>query len=428
MFWRAVYNTIVIPALYLGFHVAARLNPKVRAGIAGRHGVFEKLENQLQSARRLPKTAWFHFTSVGEFEQARPLIESIKDEVRIVLTHFSPSVEPHVAKYPHCDAAVYLPFDTRRNAEQLITHIKPSILVFSNSDIWPNLVWAASDHKLPVVLIAGTIHAKSKRLSRVARPFYKSVNRHITLHCVISDADAQRFCQICPSDAQIAVMGDTRFDRVYQRAMMVDGDNNLFPGQSTVRRPIWIAGSTYTEDEAVLLEAYHLLRNRVPQLTLILVPHEPTKQRISEIQTQIDRFGFAHACFSELDDRTTFDKTDIIVIDTIGILAQLYRLGDIAFVGGSFHGRVHNVMEPAVMARPIIFGPTIHNAHEANVLKERGAARLVNTAQEMAGVLEAWLSNTEERRQVGQLGQQVVEENLGATERTLVHLRDYLSE
>ena len=428
MFWRAVYNTIVIPTLYLGFHVAARLNPKVRAGIAGRHGVFEKLENQLQSARRLPRTAWFHFTSVGEFEQAKPLIESIKDEARIVLTYFSPSVTPNVTAYPHCDASAYLPFDTHHNAQQLIAHIKPSILIFSNSDIWPNLVWVASDHKVPIILIAATIHAKSKRLNGIARAFYKSVNRHITLHCVISDADAQRFRQICPPDAQIVVMGDTRFDRVYQRAMMVDEGAELFPGQSTVRRPIWIAGSTYAEDEAVLLEAYHLLRNRVPQLTLILVPHEPTAERVKEIRTELDRFGFSHVCFSELGDEATLDKTDIIVIDTVGILAKLYRVGDIVFVGGSFHGSVHNVMEPAVMAKPIIFGPTIHNAHEANVLKARGAARLVNTAQEMVDVLETWLSNTEERRRMGQLGQQVVEENLGATERTLGHLRSYLSQ
>ena len=428
MVWRAVYNTIVIPILYLGFHAAARWNPKVRAGVVGRHGVFEKLENELQSARPFAKTAWFHFTSVGEFEQAKPLIEAIKDEARIVLTYFSPSVAPNVAKYPHCDAAAYLPFDTHHNAERLIALIKPSILIFSKFDIWPNLVWSASDHGIPIVLIAGTLHAKSKRLSRIARSFFKSVHPHIRLHCVISEADAQRFRQLCPSDAHIEVVGDTRFDQVYQRAITVDADDDLFPGQSTLRGPIWIAGSTYAEDEAVLLEAYHLLRKHTPQLLLILVPHEPTAERVGEIRTQLERFGFSHVCFSELRDGATLEQTDTIVIDTVGILAKLYRVADIAFVGGSFRGSVHNVMEPATMAKPTIFGPTIHNAHEANVLKERGAARLVNNAQEMAAVLETWLSNAEERQRVGQLGQQVIEENLGAAERTLVHLRNYLSQ
>lgn len=433
MFWKMLYNTLVIPALTAGFYIAARFSSKVREGLAGRRGVFDSLTEQLSSARELNQTAWFHFTSVGEFEQAKPLIEALKDEVRIVLTYFSPSVHPNVARYPHHDAAIYLPLDTSRNAERLFQIIKPSLLVFSKFDIWPNLVWCAAKHGTPITLIAGTLHPKSKRLAFFARPFFRAVHRHISVHCVISEDDARRFRQICPPCAQIEVTGDTRFDRVYQRAVAVNGETEFFPGQSTLQRPILIVGSTYLEDEGVVFEAYHRLRenashnpdcNSLPHL--ILVPHEPTVERIDEIQTQLDRLELSWVSLSKLQKDVDLSQIDVIVIDTVGLLAQLYQLGDVAFVGGSFHGSVHNVMEPAAMAKPIVFGPTIHNAYEAGILKTRGAAQLVNNAQEMAEALISLLSEAAKRTQMGQIGKQVIEENLGASERTLTQIRSYL--
>ena len=434
MLWKTLYNTLVIPALTTGYYIAARFSPKIREGLAGRRSVFDSIKGQLSSARKLNQTAWFHFTSVGEFEQAKPLIEALKDEVRIVLTYFSPSVHPNVARYPHHDAAIYLPLDTSRNAEHLFQIIEPSLIVFSKFDIWPNLVWHAAEHSVPVALIAGTLHPKSRRLASFARPFFKDVHRHISVHCVISENDAQRFRLICPPSAQIEVTGDTRFDRVYQRAVTANGDGEFFPGQLTLQRPILIAGSTYLEDEEVVLEAYHHLRenashtpdyNNLPHL--ILVPHEPTAERIDEIQAQLDHLGLSRVCFSELQEGVDLSQIDAIVIDTVGLLAQLYQLGDVAFVGGSFHGSVHNVMEPAAMAKPILFGPTIHNAYEAGILKARGAAQLVNNAQEMAEVLTLLLSDATKRTQMGHIGKQVIEENLGASERTLAQIRSYLT-
>ena len=434
MFWKTFYNTLVIPALTVGFYTAARFSPKIREGLAGRRSVFDSIKGQLDSARELNQTAWFHFTSVGEFEQAKPLIEALKDEVRIVLTYFSPSVHPNVARYPHHDAAIYLPLDTSRNTERLFQIIKPSLLVFSKFDIWPNLVWHAAKHGVPIALIAGTLHPKSKRLASLARPFFRNVHRHISVHCVISEDDAQRFRLICPPSAQIEVTGDTRFDRVCQRASDIDGSVELFPGQSTLQRPILIAGSTYLEEEQVVLEAYHRLRDRnshnpncnnLPHL--ILVPHEPTVERIDEIQVQLNHLGLSHVCFSELQEGVDLSQIEVIVIDTVGLLAQLYRLGDVAFVGGSFHGSVHNVMEPAAMAKPILFGPTIHNAYEAGLLKARGAAQLVNNAEEIVEAVTSLLSDTAKRTRMGQIGKQVIEENLGASERTLAQIKSYLT-
>ena len=434
MLWKTLYNTLVIPALTVGFYTAARFSPKIREGLAGRRSVFDSITKQLKSARLLNQTAWFHFTSVGEFEQAKPLIEALKDEARIVLTYFSPSVHSNVTNYPHHDAAIYLPLDTARNAARLFQIINPSLLIFSKFDIWPNLVWCTAKRGVPIALIAGTLHPESKRLIFFARPFFRAVHRCISVHCVISEDDAHRFRLICPASAQIEVTGDTRFDRVYQRAVAVNGKAEFFPGQSTLERPILIAGSTYSEDERVVFEAYRRLRenashspdsNNLPHL--ILVPHEPTAERIDEIRPQLDYLGLSRAFFSELQEGIDLSQTDVIVIDTVGLLAQLYRLGDVAFVGGSFHGSVHNVMEPAAMAKPILFGPTIHNAYEAGILRARGAAQLINNAQEMADVLTSLLSDAAERARMGQIGKQVIAENLGASERTLAQIRSYLT-
>ena len=479
MFWQFIYNAFAVPAMFVGFHAAGYCNPKIREGIRGRKKVFEQLEAQLRSARHLKRTAWFHFTSVGEFEQAKPLIEAIYAETRIVLSFFSPSVAPNVRKYPHADAAVYLPFDTPANAERLIRLIAPSVIVFSKFDIWPNLVWKAFKRDIPIVVVAGTLHAKSKRLSPYAKPFFTSVHRRITLHCAISEEDAARFEQLCangkrehaasanPARGELAVVvtGDTRYEQVYRRATAIEPDAEFFPGQATLKSPILIAGSTYSEDEAVLLEAYQLLRaqartasanpaasaesrnrqrrfrhsperrecpdnpRKTPcerQIHLILVPHEPTPARIAEIRAKLVQQELTYQCFSQLETGTNLSQVDTIVVDAVGHLAQLYQLADIAFVGGSFHGSVHNVMEPAAMAKPVLFGPTIHNAYEAFLLQERGAAKMVQTAVQLADAITEWLSDEEARTTAGEIGKRVIEENLGAVARTLVHLRKFV--
>ncbi len=181
----------------------------------------------------------------------------------------------------------------------------------------------------------------------------------------------------------------------------------------------------------MVLEAYQLLQEQAcsenaPVPHLILVPHEPTPERIAEIRAKLDEWGLTHVCFSALKTMTHLSHVNAIVVDTVGHLAKLYRLADIAFVGGSFHGSVHNVMEPAAMAKPVLFGPTIHNAYEASLLLERGAAKMVQTAVQLADAIAEWLSDEEARTAAGERGKQVIEENLGAVERTLVHLREYV--
>ena len=430
MFWRFIYNVFAIPIMFIAYHIMGYWNRKIREGIVGRREVFSQLEKQLETSRTLDNTVWFHFTSVGEFEQSKPLIEALHTDTRIVLTYFSPSVAPHVESYTYVDAAAYLPFDTRRNAVRLVNLIEPNCLVFSRYDIWPNLVWHVSKSGIPTAVIAGTIHAESKRLGAIGRSFFRRVHQHISLICAISEADATRFKKLSRMPNQVVVTGDTRYEQVNSKVQSIETDSAFFPGQSTLKRPRLIAGSTYAADEKIVLDAFQILRQDEPSImpNLILVPHEPTPERIRDITADLKRRNLSYDCYSALTLKSdaNLEHTDVVIIDTVGMLAKLYWLADIAFVGGSFHGSVHNVMEPAAMAKPVIFGPTIQNAYEANLLLEKGAAKLVNTSQEMVKVITDWLHCDEERETAGMNGKQMIADNLGAVDRTLTHLRKFV--
>jgi len=423
--WKALYNTVAVPTLYTGFQALAFFNPKVRQGLLGRQSVFESLTEQLAIARSFDRTAWFHFTSVGEFEQAKPLIDHVYPQTRIVLTYFSPSVAANAYRYPLADTAIYLPLDSRQNAHRLFDLIQPSILIFSKFDIWPNLVWEAKRRKITVALIAGTLQPNSKRLQPVASAFFRSVHQEIDLHCVISEQDAVRFKQLCPPAARIEVTGDTRFDRVYNQALVVPEDEAFLPGQSTLSAPVVVAGSTYTEEEVILIESLNQMTTVSPHL--IIVPHEPTPVHVQQLMERLRKSGLTYVKYSELVEESNLSQVRVIIIDTIGILAKLYRMADVTFVGGSFHGSVHNVMEPAAMEKPILFGPTIDNAHEAHQLVQCGGAEIVDSANQLVDVLGRWLVSPQQRQQVARSALRVIQDNLGATERTLDHLQPYFS-
>ena len=427
--WEFFYDKIVLPTLHISFQALSLFDQKIRQGLVDRRSVFESLSNQLSTARDLEQTLWFHFTSVGEFEQCKPLIEYLHPDYRIVLTYFSPSVSHQANSYQFADAAIYLPLDSKQNAHRLIDLIQPSILVFSKFDIWPNLVWQAKKRDVKTVLIAGTLQPKSKRLHPLANKFFRSVHQQIDLHCVVSEADANRFRQICPSSSRIVITGDTRFDQVHARASSAVKTENFLPGQSTLSRPILVAGSTYAEEEKVLVTAIKQIKqtHQSIQPHLLIVPHEPNPKHVQNLTQHLRNRNLTFAKYTELDDSSDLSQVDVVVIDTVGILAQLYRLADITFVGGSFHGSVHNVMEPAVMAKPVIFGPTIDNAQEAQLLVQLGGAKMIQNSQQLHSVIIDWLSAPSICKEVGQKANHIIESNLGATQRTLSCLVPYLA-
>jgi len=424
--WRTFYNIIFIPLLFFSYHIYALFNGKARDGLNGRKDLFDRIEKQTpfkftDGREKLP-VIWFHCASVGEFEQARPIITAIKDRFRIVVTFFSPSGYSLASKYPHADLVSYLPFDTPRNAKRMFDLIKPAMLIFVKFDVWPNYVWTAGECGIPIILADATLHEKSKRISPIIRSFMKSIHKYITLHCAISASDAERFKLICPENARIEVIGDTRFDQVIARRNSAGKKlEGLLP---KFNKLVIIAGSTYTEDERVVVEAYQKALSNKGKIQLILVPHEPEPKRLKEIEDLMTVKSLPYMRLSDLE-KGKKHRGEAIIVDRVGVLAELYMLGDITFIGGSFHGSVHNVMEPAIMGKPVLFGPMIHNSLEAFMLMERGAGIMVKNADEMAEHIKL-LSVSELRVKLGQIGKTMIEENAGATEKIVARIHELL--
>ncbi len=423
MIYRFLYNFIFLPLLYVLYHIYALFNEKAREGLKGRRGIFKRISQNYKIDKKY--VIWFHCSSVGEFEQAKPLISQLKDKANIVLSFFSPSAYNLAKKYTFADLITYLPFDTSWNARKMFKLIKPSLLIFVRFDIWPNYVWTAKKFGVPVLLIDASLHKESTRLYPVVRNFLKSVHRYIDLHCSISESDAERLRSLCSKDSKIVVTGDTRFDQVIARKNAVGKKlEGLLP---KFNLPVIIAGSTYIEDEDVFIDGYQKVLSSWGKVQLILVPHEPEPKRLVEVEDKLSKANLPYVRLSRLEKDKEFND-EVIIIDRVGVLAELYMLGDITFIGGSFHGSVHNVMEPAVMGKPVIFGPTIYNSLEAYMLMGRGCGIMVHNADELADELIKLLDNKELRENLGRIAQKLIEENSGATERIIKYINEFLKE
>jgi 3-deoxy-D-manno-octulosonic-acid transferase len=419
--WRALYNIIVVQLFLISVRIYSLFNDKAKDSLKRRKGMFHRISERLPLGS--DRVIWFHCSSVGEVEQAKPVIAALNGKVKIAISAFSPSGYDAAMKYPLADLVCYIPFDTIRNAHRMFRFINPSVLVFVRFDIWPNHVWTAARRHVPVIIADASLREESKRLWPIARSFLKSVHRHINLHCAISETDAQRLRRICPENAEILVAGDTRFDQVIARRSSAGRKlEGLLPH---FEMPVIVAGSTYIEDERVVIDAYQKVLESWGKVQLILVPHEPEPHRLRDIDDLMSQRNLPYILLSQIEKDTNLSG-QAIVVDRVGVLAELYLLGDITFIGGSFHGSVHNVMEPAVMGKPVLFGPTIHNSLEALMLKERGAGIMISDGEELALELIKLLSDDELRKRLGKDAQAMIEENAGATEKIVSCINEFL--
>ena len=417
--WRMAYRA-ASPLMALGLRAAAAFDAKARAAYHGRKGWETSLAEQLQE-RRLPAPAprwWLHAASAGEFEQAKPLLERLYPTAECVVSCFSPSVYDPVRRFPYQDAAAYLPIDTRRNARRFLDIVRPSAAVFSKFDVWPNCVWEASRRGIPCALIAGTLHAGSRRLRPWSRGLFRSAYRELRLQCAVTEEDASRLRRLSGDGPRIVATGDTRYDQVYARSRRPAGGPPMRWGWTL------IAGSVYAEDESALIPAFARLKAQFPECGLCAAPHEPTERNLRGLEERLKAHGLTSKRLSEVGRR--WNSADAVAVDSVGLLAGLYRFGDAAFVGGSFRSRVHNVMEPAVYGKPVLFGPKISNAPEAAALLRAGAALLAPDEAALSAALIRLAQDRKAADEAGRRGKAFIMSNLGASERTWAELSPLL--
>lgn len=414
--WKIFYNYIVLPLLYIALRFAALFNNKIRRGIIGRKRVYENLILNATAIDKTKKLVWFHSSSLGEFEQAKPIIEKLKQQknVNILITFFSPSGYENSKKYPHADLISYIPFDTIGNAKKFIAITNPSLAVIMRYDIWPNMINSLNKNNIPIYLVDATLRSSSPRKFPFLRSFHKNLFSQLTRILTVSENDANEFKSFGFNGNKIDAVGDTRFDRVFQRSI-VAREKKLIKENLLKDKKVFVAGSTWEQDEEVILPAFVKLAEVEKNAVMIIAPHEPTLLNLEKIENEfsgkLNTIRFSHL--------NNYSGERVIIVDSIGILLTLYTYAQVAYVGGSFKQNIHNVLEAAVYGIPVMFGPKIENSQEAKKLVEIGGGILINNKREAYRNLRSLFSDEELRNKCGKISYDYVRMNTGATEKIL---------
>ncbi len=414
--WYLFYDVVIIPVLYVSLHAASVFNNKIRRGITGRRRVYEEIIINALSINKSKKLVWFHSSSLGEFEQAKPIIEELKRnrDVNVLITFFSPSGYENSRKYPFADLIAYIPFDTIFNARKFVNIVKPDLAVIMRYDIWPNMIKAMDEAGTPVFLVDATMRKGSPRKLPLIKSFHKILFSSFARFLTVSEADAKEFSGFDIIKDKITPVGDTRFDRVYQRSLLAR-EKNLIGENVLKNKKVFVFGSSWEQDEEVIFPAFSKLAKHDEAVIMIVAPHEPTILHLEKIENEFTgrintiRFSFLN---SYKDER-------VIIVDSIGILLTLYTYADVAFVGGSFKQNIHNVLEAAVYGVPVMFGPKIDTSQEAQQLFKLGGGILVRNKREAYRNLRKLFSDDNLRKEKGFISASYVKENLGATSQIL---------
>lgn len=421
--WVAFYNVVFIPAFWVLATLGALFSSKIRRGIAGRKHLFEQLEHAVKALRG-PRRIWFHSSSMGEFEQAKPIIAALRRKYKdldIIVSFFSPSGYDHSKNYKLADIITYIPFDSAANARRFLDLIRPTAAVMVRYDVWPNHLWELRKRNIPTFIASATMRKKSARLLPIVRSFHHEVYQDLSSILTVSGNDAEAFRRFDLTVPEIHVVGETRYDQVWQRSEEAK-TKHLIPQGIIKRKKVFVVGSSWTEDEEVLIPTFRKIVENEPAALMILVPHEPTLEALEHIEIDLD-FKPTSIRFSDLND---YSNEKVIIVDSIGILMALYQYADVAYVGGSFKQGVHNILEPAAYGIPVLYGPKHHNSQEAVELTRRGGGVVVNNQQECYKALRRLLSDKSARQKSGAEALRLVKENIGATERFIDHLEKVL--
>lgn len=399
------YNAFIL--LYItGIRIAALWNKKAALWVKGR--------SEFPELKTAGPCVWLHSASLGEFEQGRPVIESIRKaypDYKIVLTFFSPSGYEVRKKYAGADAIFYLPADSPHHARKFIAAIRPSLVIWVKYDYWYHYLTTLKTENIPVLLVSG--------IFRESQPFFKwygnlwrkmlSTFTHLFVQNEHSLALTETIVQ-----KKVSINGDTRFDRVIDIAKEFTEIEaiKIFCGSSRVI----VAGSTWEEDEAQLV---HFINTR-PEIKFIMAPHEITPTHLIDVKKK-----FKHSIlFSELDHNTGA-LPHVLIIDNIGMLSRIYNYATIAYIGGGFNSSgIHNILEAAVYGLPVVFGPVYEKFDEAKALVELNGAFSFSNAPELERIFNDLLDDEDYLIKCGTVARNYVQANSGATKRIMNYIAE----
>jgi 3-deoxy-D-manno-octulosonic-acid transferase len=372
------------------------------------------------------ESIWIHAVSVGEVLTARALLQELRERyprLRIFLS--TTTITGHqVARnnLQYIDEVFYFPFDFAFIVRRTVRLVKPRIFIMMETELWPNLLRACRDAGVKTLLVNGRISARSYPRYKLARPFFRHVLAHVDRFCMQSEESARRIIEIGADPARVTVTGSLKFDSLERPGSAAASDRGrnrvLRYFRMSADRPVVIAASTLKGEEEPVLEAFQRLRATRANALLIIVPRKP--ERFDDVERLARRTGLDVARRSEL--RVDAEpRHDIVVLDTIGELAQLFQVATVVFVGGSLvDAGGHNILEPAVFGKPIVFGPHMQNFAEiARAFLDNGAAVQVTGGAELERALLELVADPVRRASLGAAARALVEANRGARGKSL---------
>lgn len=404
----------------------ARSSSKLARGLRGRRGAVDRLVEWGRRAREVDRPlVWFHAPSVGEGLQARAVLESlaaIRPDAQTLFTHFSPSAEGLAGRMP-ADAADYLPWDVPAELRPVLDAVRPTLVAFTKTEVWPALVREAGRRGGDSVLIAATLPAGSSRLRWPAGEVLRPAVSRLAAVMAIAPEDARRFESLGADPGRTVVTGDPAVDSAAERLAAADPAAPHIRVFAGVERPTLVAGSTWPADERVLLPALTALRERRPGLRVVVAPHEPSPVHLEPLLDRLRAGGWSTATLGQVEQVGSAEGVDAVVVDRIGVLAHLYAVGSVAFVGGGFHDLgLHSVLEPAAAGSAILFGPGYGGSRSASDLLEVGGARVVRDADEVERTVDRWLGDPTDRDAAGRAARGYVDRHRGAAGETAERL------
>lgn len=384
--------------------------PKARQWVDGRRNWQARLQQQL-GADPAPRI-WLHCASLGEFEQGRPLLEALRQQYpghKLVLTFFSPSGYEVRKDWPGADYILYLPLDTAANARAFVQLVRPELAIFVKYEFWYHYLAELRRRQVPTICVSA-IFRPEQVFFKPWGGFFRRVLRQLTHIFTQDEASAELLRGI--GITQTTVAGDTRFDTVVATAAAPARELPIVAAFTADAAPVLVAGSVWPPDVDVLTPA---LRRWAGELRVIVAPHEISEAHLQQVEAalpgRVVRYSQA--------DAATVAQARVLLIDNIGLLRELYRAGDLGYIGGAFGKGLHNTLEAAAFGLPLLFGPRYQKFREARDLVSQGTAFVVTTAEEAEAALQPLLTDTTLRADLGRRAHAYVQREAGATGRIL---------
>ena len=390
---------------------AGFFSKKIQEFTKGRKDLFPKLQKGIKQEEDYN---WIHAASLGEFEQAVPVMQMLKEEYpqrKIVVSFFSPSGYNNKKQHPLVDLFTYLPLDTPKNIQKFLDIINPKLVIFIKYDFWPNFLKELKNRKIRSLLVSGSFRKEQSFF----KPYGKWMRTALETfeHFFVQNQESVELLNSI-GFKNVSLSGDTRFDRV--ESQLTFSNKLEFIEEFKGNKLLLVAGSTWPEDEDLIID---FINSSPKNIKFLIAPHEIKEEKIKSLEGKLNKNSTRYSKMGNAQ----LDKSQVFILDTIGLLTKTYSYADIAYVGGAAGNTgLHNILEPAAFGIPIITGNNVQKFPEAIALNRLAGLFRVQNKQEFAAILNKLAKNSKFRRETGMIAGHYISSNTGATR----ILREYL--